>query len=101
MLAACVLPKVLLFTWMQVGEAVQSQALDIEAHLELKRSCLHQGLSQQPAVLLPCNRTTTHTHTQTFKINHYQCQQAVTLLSLQYIKISLHVTPHPLTSDLP
>lgn len=46
------------FTWMQVSEAVQGQTLNVETHLELEGSCLHQCLSKQPAVLLSCNSTT-------------------------------------------
>ncbi|TNN64773.1 hypothetical protein EYF80_024968 [Liparis tanakae] len=39
----------------QVGEAVQSQTLDVETHLELKSGRLDQSLSQQPAVFLSCD----------------------------------------------
>lgn len=57
---------VLPFTWMQVSEAVQSQTLNVETHLELERRCLQQRLSEQPAVLLSCNSTDIckHTHQQ-------------------------------------
>lgn len=51
---------VVLFTWMQVSEAVQSQTLNVETHFKLERGGLDERLSEQPAVLLTCNSTGTH-----------------------------------------
>lgn len=47
---------------MQVGEAVQSQTLNVETHLQLERCCLDQCLRKQPAVLLSCDSTRMHKH---------------------------------------
>lgn len=51
------------FTWVQVSEAVKSQALKVETHLELERDGLDECLSEQPAVLLSCNSADTYTGT--------------------------------------
>ena len=47
-------------TWVQVSEAVQSQALNVETHLELDRNRLDECLCEQPAVLLSCHSTSTN-----------------------------------------
>lgn len=56
-----IVPGAVLLTWGQVGEAVQGQALRIKAHFELQTHGLDQCLSEQPALLLPCDSTDTHT----------------------------------------
>lgn len=61
---------VVLFTWMQVSEAVQGQALNIETHFKLERGGLDECLGEQPAVLLTCNSTGTNmTHIREQDIN--------------------------------
>lgn len=47
-------------TWVQVSEAVQSQALNVETHLELDRDRLDECFCEQPAVLLSCHSTSTN-----------------------------------------
>lgn len=55
-----VCPEASSFTWVQVAEAVQSQTLNVQTHLQLDRDGLDECLGKQPAVLLSCNSANTH-----------------------------------------
>lgn len=43
------------YTWMDISEAVQRQALGVQADLQLDSGRLDVGVGQKPAVLLPRN----------------------------------------------
>lgn len=49
------------FTWVQVSEAVQSQALKVKTHFQLERDGLDECLGKQPAVLQSGDSANTHT----------------------------------------